>query len=75
MVHRAFCLALLYQEQEKQSEYQSQLAVAQEMATRDLARFRPKKQIGQREMWDPEADESIRRKRLLPAAGEPAHFS
>jgi hypothetical protein len=75
MVHRAFCLALLYQEQEKHAEYQAQLTIAQEMATRDLARFRAKKALGQREMWDPEADESIRRKRLLPASGEPAHFA
>lgn len=74
-VHRAFCLALLYQEQEKIAEYTTQLAVAQEMAARDLARFRPKKALPQREMWDPDTDEGVRTKRLLPAAGEPAHFS
>jgi hypothetical protein len=74
-VHRAFCLALLYEEQGKHAEYQAQIAMAQEMALRDLARFRPRKNLPQRQMWSPDDDESIRRKRLLPAAGEPLHFA
>jgi hypothetical protein len=74
-VHRAICLALLYEEQGKHAEYQSQLAISLEMAARDLARFRPRKNLPQREMWSPADDDSIRRKRLLPAAGEPLHFA
>jgi hypothetical protein len=74
-VHRAYCLALLYQEQEQLDAYAAQLQIANEMAARDLGRFRPRKDVGQREMWDPDQDEAIRRKSLLPASGEPLHFA